>query len=115
MNEYRNDARQAAKDSSWTFWRFLPLFLIVVVVLSGVGFVTKSLGLWGGTVVERMVFEESYQRSAALKASIAIDEAVITEINSKLTNPNLDEDTRYNLKAQASAARVRIATAMSQQ
>ena len=115
MNEYRNEARQVAKESAWTFWRFLPLFLVVVAILSAVGFGTRSLGLWGGTIVERRVFEESYQRSEALKSQIATDEAVITEITGKLQNPNLDENTRFNLNAQASAARIRISTARSKQ
>ena len=115
MNEYRESARQVAKESSWTFWRFLPLTLIVVVVLGGFGFITKSLGLWGGTIVERKVFEESYQRSSAINAQIATDEATLAEINIQLSNSNLDKDTRYNLNAQAAAARVRISTARSQQ
>ena len=115
MNEYRNEARQVAKESAWTFWRFLPLFLVVVAILSAVGFGTRSLGLWGGTIVERRVFEESYQRSEALKSQIATDKAVIAEITGKLQNPNLDENPRFNLNAQASAARIRISTARSKQ
>jgi hypothetical protein len=111
MNEYRNEARQVAKDARWTFWRFLPLFLIVVVVLSGVGFGLNSLGLIGKTAVEREVFEQSYQRSESIKAEIAMNEATLVEIERKLSNPNLDENTRHNLEAQASAARLRIATA----
>ena len=115
MGEYREDARKIAKESSWTFWRFLPLFLIADAIFSAVGFGTRSLGLWGGTIVERKVFEESYQRSEALKAQIATDEATLAEISGKLSNPNLDENTRFNLNAQASAARIRIATTRSKQ
>lgn len=109
--EYRKEARKFEKDARWTFWRFLPLFLITVVLLVGVGFGLNSMGLFGRTVVERKVFEHSYQRSEAIKSQIATDEAVLAEIDRKLSNPNLDADTRFNLKAQAAAARVRIATA----
>ena len=112
---YRDEARYAAKEARWTFLRFLPLLLLVVVVLGGIGFATKSLGLWGSTVVERVVFESSFQRSAAMNERIAVDEAVLSEIELQLTNPNLDEDTRFNLEAQASAARVRINTTRSLQ
>ena len=112
---YREDAKAFRKEAKWTFWSFLPLTLIVVVVLFVVGFGLKSLGFWGGTVVERKVFEQSYQRSEALKAQIATDEASIAEIEAKLTNPNLDEDTRYNLEAQLSAARIRIETTRRKQ
>ena len=115
MGSYREDASGVARETSWTFLRFLPAILLIVVVLSGVGFGLRSVGLIGGTIVEREVFEHSYQRSEALKARVAIDEAVLAEINSKLMNPNLDENTRFNLKAQASAARVRIATTRGQQ
>ncbi len=111
MNEYRDDAREFHKEARWTFWKFLPLVILVMVVLAVIGFGLRSAGLIGTTVVERKVFEESYQRSEAIKAQIATDEAVLVEIEGKLNNPGLDEDTRFNLEAQASAARVRIATA----
>lgn len=112
---YREEARQVARDARWTFWRFIPLFVLVVVVLSGFGFVLHSAGLFGRTVVERNVFEQSYQRSEAMKARIATDEAALEEIEQKLRNPNLDENTRYNLEAQASATRMRISSARRMQ
>lgn len=104
-----------AKEASWTFWRFLPLFVVVVVVLSAIGFGLRSAGVIGGTVVEREVFERSYQRSEALRAQIAADEAVLAEIQRQMSNPELDAGTRHNLDAQAAAARVRISTARGKQ
>lgn len=65
-------------------------------------------GVIGTTYAERKVFEHSYQRSESIKSQIATDEAALAEINAKLKNPNLDEDTKFNLKAQATAARMRI-------
>jgi hypothetical protein len=115
MNDYRNEMNQLAKDSSWTFWRVLPIFLIVVAILSLVGFGLNGAGVFGRTIVERKVFENSYQRSEALKSQIATDEAVMAEIRSKLSNPDIDGDTRYNLEAQLSAARIRINTARGKQ
>ena len=112
---YRDDVREIHRESRWTIWKLAPLALGVIVVMFVVGFGLKSLGLIGSTVVEREVFEQSYQRSSALKERIAVDEATLAEINTKLTNPNLDENTRFNLEAQASAARARIAAARSQQ
>lgn len=114
MSNYR-DARRVESDARWTFGRFLPLFLIVIVVLAAIGFGLRSAGVIGGTIVEREVFENSYQRSAALEAEIANNEAVLAEIERKLANQNLDSDTRANLEAQASAARIRIQTARGQQ
>lgn len=106
MSDYRSDMKMVR----WTFWRILGLVVAAVVVLSIVGFGLNSLGVLGGTAVERKVFENSYQRTEALKSQIANDKAVLAEIESKLTNPKLDEDTRYNLEAQATAARIRIRT-----
>jgi len=39
----------------------------------------------------------------------------LVEIEAQLKNPNLDENTRFNLEAQARAARVRINAAKAQQ
>ena len=110
MSEYRDTARSVHSEARWTFWKFIPLFLGAVAILFVVFFWLRSIGLIGSTVVEREVFERSYQRSEALKARIATDEAVLTEIKRKLSNVNLDVNTRHNLEAQASAARVRIST-----
>lgn len=111
---YRDEARQVAKDSHWTFWRFLPVFLVAVVVLSAVGFGLNSLGLFGRTVVEREIFEHSYQKQAGLKAEISTYEATLAEIGRKLENRNLDANTRSNLEAQSSAIRIKMAAAKEQ-
>lgn len=114
MNDYRRDASNVAREARWTVFRFLPVFFLIIVVFGVTGFFTNWFGLIGGTVVERIVFEQSYQRSEAMKSKIAHEEAVLAEIQSKLLNPNLDENTRFNLKAQASAARIRLAKARGQ-
>jgi len=108
---YRNEMNQVAKETSWTFWRFLPIFLIAVVILSAIGFGLNSLGLFGRTVVERKVFENSFQYTEARKTEIATYEAQLAEIDGKLANPNLDVDTRANLEAQKSALNIQLATA----
>ncbi|MCG7931935.1 MAG: hypothetical protein N0E44_18030 [Candidatus Thiodiazotropha lotti] len=115
MSTYRQEAGHVATEARWTFFRFLPLIAGVLIVLFFLGFGLRSLGLIGGTVVERKVFENSYQRSESIKSRIATDEAALAEIGRQLSNPNLDENTRFNLEAQAAAARVRIQTARSQQ
>ena len=115
MSDYRSEVRSLEKETRWTFARFIPTILLVVLVVGGIGAVTKYLGMWGGTVMERVIFTESYQRSSALEAAIAVDEATLVEIQHKLSNTNLEKNTRVNLEAQASAARVRIATAKSKQ
>lgn len=111
---YRDEARQTARDAHWTFWKFLPVLLAAVVVLSAVGFGLNSIGFFGRTVVERKVFEHSYQKQAGLKAEIATYKATLTEIERNLVNPNLDANTRTNLEAQSSAIRIKMAAAQEQ-
>lgn len=102
--------KEKREFAGWWFW-ILMLLVITSIIFAGL----KYMGVIGGTVVERVTFENSFQYSEAVKAQIANDEAVIAEIEGKLLNPNLDENTRYNLNAQVSAARVRISTARSKQ
>lgn len=97
------------------FWRWFWIAIAAIIVLSIVGFGMNSAGLFGRTVVERKVFENSYQRTESIKAQIATDEAVLAEIERKLRNPELSESTKANLEAQSSAARIRIATAKGRQ
>ena len=92
----------------WWIW-LLFLFVISIVVLTGLSYV----GLFGKTVVERKVFENSFQYSESRKTEIAMFNAQLVEIERKLMNTNLDENTRINLDAQASALRVRLSVARS--
>ena len=112
---YRSEARTVAKDTRWTVFRFLPVFLLIVLIVGGTAATTRYLGMWGKTVVERKVFENSYQRSESVANEIAINEATVAQIEAQLLNPNLDENTRYNLNAQLSAARIRLDTARRSQ
>lgn len=115
MSDYRKEIGGAVRDGYWTFWKVLPLVVLVLVVLGGIGFALNSAGIIGKTAVERKVFENSYQRSESVKSQIATEEAALKEIELQLENPNLDADTRYNLEAQASAARVRLDEARRKQ
>jgi hypothetical protein len=112
---YRPEVREIDREARWTFWKIFPTAIMVIVVLFAVVFGLRSIGLIGGTAVERQVFKHSYQRSSSLEARIAIDQAALEEINLKLANPNLDSNTRANLEAEASAARIRIRAARLQQ
>lgn len=115
MGNYRNDANEFRREARWTMWRFLPLTLTAILIISAVGFGLNAMGVFGRTLVERKVFENSYQRSESLKAQIAVDEATLAEITHLLTNPDLAANSRRNLEAQASAARIRLATTKRKQ
>lgn len=103
------------KEVTRLFWKGFRILLVTLTILTLLGFAARSMGLIGSTVVERKVFENSYQRSEAIKSQIATDEAALAEINVQLRNPDLSPTTRTNLEAQASAARMRIAAAKGKQ
>ena len=101
---YKEYVRNVAKASQFTIFRFLPFLAIILVFASVVG---GGLLVWN-TYVERKVFENSYQRSEDLKSSLALYKASLAEIESRLSNPNLDESTRRELEAQVSSLKIRI-------
>ena len=93
------------------WWVFsLVLLILTIIVLTGLNYV----GLIGSTIVERKVFENSFQYSEATKASIATFEAQLVEIGHKLSS-DLDDTTRTNLEASAAAIRIQLSVARSKQ
>lgn len=92
-NDYRNEARQVAKETSWTFWRFLPITVVALVVITVVFFGLRSFGLIGSTIVERKVFEESFQYKEGMAQRAAILQANIVEVDVLLKgNPENRQD-----------------------
>lgn len=94
--------------AGWWMWVFALLVLTGIVI-----FGLKSVGLIGRTIVERKVFENSFQYSEARKTEIATFEAQLAEIDRKLVS-NLDENTRANLEAQAAAIRIHLNVARNE-
>jgi hypothetical protein len=94
----------------WWMW------ILGLVVVS---FFALSLLNYGGiftkTVVEREVFENSFQYSQARKAEIATYTAQIAELEGQLANPSLDAGTQSTINAQLSAIRIQLNTARNMQ
>lgn len=85
---YRDDVRELNKESRWTMWKTLPTIIIFIIVFGLIGFGAKSCGLIGTTVVERVVFENSFQYKTGMAQRGAILEANIIEIDMLLqSNP----------------------------
>ncbi len=93
---------------AWWVW-ILTLTVLSIIVFTGLSY----LGVVGGTIVERKVFENSFQYSEARKTEIATYEAQISEIEGQLTNSQLEEGTRINLKAQLSSINILLKVARS--
>ncbi len=113
MDDYRKEVSDGLKDARWTFFRGLPLLVIIVIVLAMLGFGLRSAGILGKTAVERSVFENSFQYSEARKAEIATLEAQLAEIARKMTISDLDKTTKENLSAHASVLRIQLSVARS--
>lgn len=93
------------------WWVWVGLLLVgSIIILTGL----QYAGILGRTVVERKVFENSYQRSESLRSQIATYEAQLSEINRKLSG-DLDSATRVNFEAQASSIRVMLNSARRMQ
>lgn len=90
------------------------LYIITTIVLICIGFVFNSIGIFGNTYVERKVFENSYQRTESINSQIAIYNATLIEIETRLKFSELDKNTRHNLEAQAAAIRIKIQAAKEQ-
>lgn len=93
----------------WFMW---ILFLMVVagIILTTLGY----MGKFTGTVVERKVFENSYQYSEARKGEIAVFQAQLAEIESQLLTEQ-DPAIRQELESKAAAIRVQLAAARAKQ
>ena len=87
----------------------LGLFVVFFLVLS----ILHYLGMFGQTVVERKIFENSFQYSEARKTEIATFEAQLAEINRSLTSSEIDDQTKSNLEAQAAGLRIKLQVARS--
>jgi hypothetical protein len=94
----------------WWLWG-LGLLIVSGIIFTVLGYA----GIIGQTVVERKVFENSYQRSEGYKAKINMLEAQLVELENQLNNPELNETTKSNLEAQAASIRIQLSAARRSQ
>ncbi|MBT3690393.1 hypothetical protein HOE31_00300 [bacterium] len=83
-NEYRDGATIVAKESAWTFWRFLPLLLLVIVVVLLVVWSLKSTGIIGKDI-EREVVQHSQQYVESKQAKLQNLYTKYVELQTKAT------------------------------
>jgi len=84
--------------AKWWFW-FLLLLIITGIVLASLSYV----GIIGKTIVERKVFEHSYQKHEADKTASTVYAAQLAQLQRKLSDPNIDESAKIEIQAQIDA------------
>lgn len=98
------------EHGKWWMWTIL-LIVVSIIVFT----LLSYLGVIGQTIVERKVFENSYQRSEGLKQQISIYEAQLAELNMNLQSVHLSNLDKDNIRAQVSAIRIQLRAARSRQ
>jgi len=79
-----------------------------VIIIIAIFSVLNYIGIIGSTVVERKVFENSYQKVSADNKAERIYSAQLAEVNSMLDETDIDSDTRQDLRRQAALLRVQL-------
>ena len=92
------------------------LWVTLLIIISAIGFgALRYAGLVGGTIIERKVFEQSYQRQAGDAAKLATFQAQEASISAQLRRGDLTAGARADYNAQLSAIRIQISTIEVQQ
>lgn len=100
--------REKKEFGKWWIW-ILVLVIITTITLS----ILSYVGLIGGTLVKRKVFENSFQYSEARKSEMSAFQAQLDQINIQLSNPELSPGERTNLRAAKAALTVQLQTVRS--
>jgi len=82
------------------WWMWIVFLMVGTVIVFGC---LNAFGIIGKTVIERKVFENSYQKHEADKEARTTYDASLALLRSKLNNPNLDVGTRAEIQAQIDA------------
>lgn len=104
MSEYRSQVRKGTKEAFWTLGKVVPFLLVLVALFFGVSSLIKTLSV----SVEREVFENSFQRTEALKSGLSRYEANLVEINYKLADRHLARGERKGLEAKRASLTMMI-------
>lgn len=89
-----------------TKWFGLGLVLLVVLIVALTGL--RWVLMPAEKMVERKALVESHQYKEGMSERAAILRANIAEIESRLLDPSLDDQSKKNLKAQLSSLRIQL-------
>lgn len=98
----RNEKKEVASEASFFWFLGMSFLVLSFPILWGL----NALGLWGNTVVERKVFESSYQYQSGQASKQQTLRAQLAEIESVLEDPEINSVTKRNLRAKAKGIRI---------
>jgi len=82
----------------WFVW-IVFLFIITGIIFIGLSY----FGIIGKTIVERKVFENSYQKQEADKTASTVYDSQLSMLRARLNNPSLTPGNRAEILAQIDA------------
>ena len=100
------------KKSITGWWLF---FLALLILSMGVLGATGVLGRIVDVVVQREVFERSFQYQESKSEQIATYQAAMAELESKLADSNLSDSAKSDIRAQLAAIRIQLNSAIQMQ
>ena len=95
--------KEKSEFGRWWVWVLL-LIVISLIVLS----LLRAGGLIGQTVLERVVFEQSFQKQAGDNAKLSVFKAQEASIQVQLRRSDLSQSQRADFEAQLAAIRIQI-------
>ena len=94
------------------WWGWILILLVgTILVLSGMGIAGRIVDV----VVEREVFERSFQYQEGKSDQIATYRAQIVMLESKLADPALSDSAKSDMRAQLAALKIQLNTAIELQ
>lgn len=100
------------KKSVGCWWAWILILLIgTILVLT----VTGVAGRIVDVVVQREVFERSFQYQESKSEQIATYQAAMAELESKLADSNLSDSVKSDIRAQLAALRIQLNSAIQMQ
>lgn len=93
------------------WWMWILLLVSVTLVVLGI---LRSIGMFTSTIVERKVFENSFQYSESRKSELAIWKKELMNIETLLRSPHITEKQKWDLQARKNALNIMIENANRQ-
>lgn len=111
------DTPENKKKQCWTYSQVVPTFLITVIILLGACFLTYKMAVTARESVVPKIENslqpiesknKTMQQIESKNKTIAYNQELIWHFQGQLMNPELDEKTRFFLKARIDAAKNRM-------